>query len=95
METMRITINIAGRAYPLNVPQAEEETLRRVGKQIENMIKDFEANFDVRDKQDALAMCCLKLGASAEVAQLNIEKNINASNNRVKELHQLLEELEK
>ena len=34
MEVRRITINIAGRNYPLNVPAAEE-TLRRVGKQIE------------------------------------------------------------
>ena len=32
MEVRRITINIAGRNYPLNVPAAEEETLRRVGE---------------------------------------------------------------
>ena len=67
MDFRRITINIAGRNYPLNVPAAEEETLRKVGKQIETMIKDFEASFDVRDKQDALAMCALKLGTNAEV----------------------------
>ena len=48
MEVRRITINIAGRNYPLNVPAAEEETLRRVGKQIEGMIREFEANFDVK-----------------------------------------------
>ena len=39
MDVRRITINIAGRTYPLNVPSAEEETLRRVGKQIESMKK--------------------------------------------------------
>ena len=94
MDVRRITINIAGRTYPLNVPASEEETLRKVGKQIENMIKDFEANFDVRDKQDALAMCALKLGTNAEVAQINNEKNINASNERVQKLNQLLEDLE-
>ena len=94
MDVRRITINIAGRVYPLNVPPAEEETLRKVGKQIENMIKDFEANFDVRDKQDALAMCALKLGANAEVAQLSSEKNIQSSQNRLKEINQLLEEFE-
>ena len=76
MDFRRITINIAGRNYPLNVPAAEEETLRKVGKQIETMIKDFEASFDVRDKQDALAMCALKLGTNAEVYSLNNEKNI-------------------
>ncbi len=94
MDSRRITINIAGRTYPLNVPAAEEETLRKVGKQIENMIKDFEANFDVRDKQDALAMCALKLGANAEVALLSVNKNIEASNDRLNNINQLLEDLE-
>ncbi len=95
MDVRRITISIAGRNYPLNVPSAEEETLRKVGKQIEAMIKDFEQNFDVRDKQDALAMCCLKLGTNAEVAQINNEKNIKASSERLKNISQTLEELEK
>jgi len=92
MEVRRITINIAGRIYPLNVPAAEEETLRKVGKQIENMIKDFEQNFDVRDKQDALAMCALKLGTNAEGVSLNHERNIKSSSERLKNINQTLEE---
>jgi cell division protein ZapA (FtsZ GTPase activity inhibitor) len=87
MEMRRITINIAGRNYPLNVPATEEETLRRVGKQIETMIREFEANFDVKDKQDALAMCALKLGANAEVHQLNNEKIVVCDGNE-KNYHQ-------
>ncbi len=92
MEVRRITINIAGRVYPLNVPAAEEETLRKVGKQIESMIKDFEQNFDVRDKQDALAMCALKLGTNAEVVSLNYDKTINSTNDRLAQINQLLNE---
>lgn len=94
MEVRRITINIAGRTYPLNVPAAEEETLRRVGKQIENMIKDFEASFDVRDKQDALAMCALKLGTNAEMASGSGNRNLEAANSRLQELNKLLEDTE-
>ena len=94
MDFRRITINIAGRNYPLNVPAAEEETLRKVGKQIETMIKDFEASFDVRDKQDALAMCALKMGTNAEVYSLNNEKNIKNTNERVSKINTLLEQLE-
>ena len=94
MDFRRITINIAGRNYPLNVPAAEEETLRKVGKQIETMIKDFEASFDVSDKQDALAMCALKLGTNAEVYSLNNEKNIKNTNERVSKINTLLEQLE-
>ena len=92
MEVRRITINIAGRVYPLNVPAAEEETLRKVGKQIENMIKDFEQNFDVRDKQDALAMCALKLGTNAEVVSMNYEKTIQSTNERLINISQSLNE---
>ncbi len=95
MDVRKITINIAGRVYPLNVPANEEETLRKVGKQIENMIKDFEQNFDIRDKQDALAMCALRLGTSAEVFALNNENNIKASNERLIRMNQFLEALEK
>ncbi|MCF2219589.1 MAG: cell division protein ZapA [Chlorobi bacterium] len=90
MEVRRITINIAGRVYPLNVPAAEEETLRKVGKQIENMIKDFEQNFDVRDKQDALAMCALKLGTNAEVVSMNYDKTIQSTNERLLKINQSL-----
>ena len=95
MEVRRITVNIAGRVYPLNVPAAEEETLRKVGKQIENMIKDFEQNFDVRDKQDALAMCALKLGTNAEVVSMNYEKNIHSTNERLAQINQSLNEVGK
>ncbi len=95
MDVIRITINIAGRNYPLNVPAAEEETLRKVGKQIEGMIKDFEASFDVRDKQDALAMCALKLGTNAEVFQNNNSKNVATSTEKLQYLNQLLEEIGK
>ncbi|MDQ0594723.1 cell division protein ZapA (FtsZ GTPase activity inhibitor) [Chryseobacterium ginsenosidimutans] len=95
MEVRRITINIAGRVYPLNVPAAEEETLRKVGKQIESMIKDFEQNFDVRDKQDALAMCALKLGTNAEVVSMNYDKTINSTNERLSQINQSLNEIGK
>ena len=95
MDTRKITINIAGRIYPLNVPSSEEETLRKVGKQIEKMIKEFESNFDVRDKQDALAMSCLKLGTDAEMMTQNNEKNIKSSTERLKNINQFLEDLEK
>ena len=95
MEVRRITINIAGRVYPLNVPAAEEETLRKVGKQIENMIKEFEQNFDVRDKQDALAMCALKLGTNAEVATAHFDKNVQDTSERMDAIISKLDEIGK
>ena len=37
---MEINIVIAGRSYPLNVPDTEEIVLRKVGKQIEQKYRE-------------------------------------------------------
>lgn len=90
-ETFRITIKIAGRNYPLNVQAEDEEVLRRVGKSIDRMIKDFESNYAVKDKQDALAMCALRLGTSAEMSKLKEENYKENTNKRLTQLNHLLE----
>jgi len=87
----RINISIAGRNYPLNVPSADEEVLRKVGKQIDEMIKEFEANYTVTDKQDALAMCALRLGTDAKIKELNNEKIIKISNEKLLYLNSFLQ----
>lgn len=91
MEKIRIKINIAGRIYPLNIPASEEEIIRRVAKQIEGMIKKFEANHNVKDKQDVLAMCAIQLGTNAEVNLQNYNKNIEETHERLRLISALLE----
>ena len=92
---MEINIVIAGRSYPLNVPDTEEIVLRKVGKQIEQMIKDFEKGYAIKDKQDALAMCALRLGVSAEMNAIILENNIKSSTQKLARINQLLNNLEK
>ena len=92
---MEINIVIAGRSYPLNVPDTEEIVLRKVGKQIEQMIKDFEKGYATKDKQDALAMCALRLGVSAEMNAISLENNIKYSTQKLARINQLLNNLEK
>lgn len=92
---MEINIVIAGRSYPLNVPDTEEIVLRKVGKQIEQMIKDFEKGYAIKDKQDALAMCALRLGVSAEMNAISLENNIKYSTQKLARINQLLNNLEK
>lgn len=91
MEKIRIKINIAGRIYPLNIPASEEEIIRRVAKQIEGMIKKFEANHNVKDKQDVLAMCAIQLGTNAEVNLQNYNKNIEETHERLRIISALLD----
>ena len=55
---------------------SQEEGLRNAAKKIEVMIKQFEQNYSVRDKQDVLAMCALQF--ASQVEQKSIDKeNVN------------------
>ena len=61
MQEILININIiiADRSYPLKVKPAEEENIRKAAKLINDKIKDFSSAYDVKDKQDYLAMSAL------------------------------------
>ena len=57
----KIKITIGDRLYPLSVTEGQEEFLRNSAKQIDQMMKHYEQNYAVQDKQDVLAMCALQL----------------------------------
>lgn len=62
MKDLSIKVNIANRIYPLTVKQEEEENIRLAAKEINEMIREYEQNYAVKDKQDLLAMCALQFG---------------------------------
>ena len=70
-DKLKIKISIADRVYPLTVEPSQEEGLRSASKKIDAMIKQFEENYAVRDKQDVLAMCALQFAAQVEQKQLD------------------------
>lgn len=85
---LKIKLSIADRVYPLTINPAQEEGLRKATKKIEEMIKQFEQNYAVRDKQDVLAMCALQFAAQTEQKtvnkendQLEVEEKLLALNN--------------
>lgn len=73
MEKLKIKLSIADRVYPLTVELSQEEGLRSAAKKIEQMIKQFEESYAVRDKQDVLAMCALQFASQVEQKQLEQE----------------------
>ena len=95
MEEQEIRINIAGRYYAMYITPDQEEVVRKVGKSIEQMIKEIETNYATKDKQDALAMTALRLVTNAEFALKKMEKNAENSNQKLKEIIGLLEDLER
>ncbi|MCI9844056.1 cell division protein ZapA [Flavobacterium pectinovorum] len=89
---LKIKISVADRVYPLTVEPAQEEGLRSASKKIDAMIKQFEENYAVRDKQDVLAMCALQF--ASQVEQKQIDKTIDGEETieRIKRLNSLLDQ---
>lgn len=87
-EKLKIKISIADRVYPLTVDVSQEEGLRSASKKIDGMIKQFEENYAVRDKQDVLAMCALQFAAQVEQKQID---TVTIDKNALEKLHQLNE----
>ena len=91
-EKLKIKISIADRVYPLTVDPSQEEGLRSASKKIDAMIKQFEQNYAVRDKQDVLAMCALQFAAQFEQKQID-KTTIEATTKlKLEQLNDLLSE---
>lgn len=56
---LNINLVIADRAYPLKIEADEEAVVRKAAKMVNEKMKDFKKKYDVRDKQDYLAMVVL------------------------------------
>lgn len=91
-EKLKIKISIADRVYPLTVELHQEEGLRSASKKIDTMIKQFEENYAVRDKQDVLAMCALQFAAQVEQKQLDTAIDGTETIERIKNLNLLLDQ---
>ncbi|MGL2963260.1 cell division protein ZapA [Flavobacterium sp. RSB2_4_14] len=95
-EKLKIKLSIADRVYPLTVEMSQEEGLRSASKKIDAMIKQFEENYAVRDKQDVLAMCALQFASQVEQKQVNNAIDGSETLQRLKKINDLLfEYLEK
>lgn len=89
-EKLKIKISIADRVYPLTVDPSQEEGLRSASKKIDVMMKQFEQNYAVRDKQDVLAMCALQFASQLEQKQIEKTEDNQESLERLKKINDLL-----
>ncbi|CAD0005032.1 MAG TPA: cell division protein ZapA [Flavobacterium sp.] len=89
---LKIKISVADRIYPLTVEPAQEEGLRSASKKIDAMIKQFEENYAVRDKQDVLAMCALQFASQVEQKQIDNTIDGEETIKRIKRLNSLLDQ---
>ncbi|NJL76113.1 MAG: cell division protein ZapA [Saprospiraceae bacterium] len=57
--TKQITILVAGRPYPLKIKASDEPTIRKIVKEVNEQIQQFQLSYPTKDKQDSLAMAML------------------------------------
>jgi len=90
-EKLKIKISIADRVYPLTIDPRQEEGLRKAAKSIEKLLKQFEQNYAVRDKQDVLAMCALQFAAKVEQESLDTQEDDILVTEKLVAMQQLLD----
>ena len=80
METVNINVTIAERFFPLKVAKSDEEKVRRAVTLVNEKIKEYQQQFEGKDKQDYMAMCLLNFAVEC----VNLQ-NANRNDNRLLE----------
>jgi cell division protein ZapA len=89
-EKLKIKVSIADRVYPMTVFPEQEEGLRLAAQKINKIIKHYEDNYAVRDKQDVLAMSALQFASKVEQLQINEVETHNEIEQRLIDLNEKL-----
>ncbi len=90
--SLKIKVTIGDRVYPLTISgEGEEEGIRTAVKKINELIKKFEQNYAVRDKQDVLAMCALHFASQKEIQSVYNELDAKNIENKLREINSLLD----
>ena len=89
---IKIKVKIADRIYPLTIRPEQEEAIRLSVKKIDQMIKQLEQSYAVRDKQDVLAMCSLRY-ATKLIQKNNFDDVKNKENlKKLSNINELIKE---
>ncbi|MBJ2175473.1 cell division protein ZapA [Aureibaculum algae] len=91
-DKLKIKVTIGDRVYPLTInSEGEEEGVRKAVKKINDLIKRFEENYEVRDKQDVLAMCALQFASLQEVKSIYNDQDGEEIEKKLLEMSEVLD----
>lgn len=71
MNEKLIKVNIANRLYPIRVNETDEAQVQEAAAMINSRVKTYFEQFNVKDKQDVLAMYALELATD----NINLRQN--------------------
>ncbi|WP_454937045.1 cell division protein ZapA [Capnocytophaga leadbetteri] len=92
-DLLNIKLMVADRLYPLSIDPSEEESFRLAAKKINEMIQTFERHYDLRDKQDAIAMCAIVLARQASQEKLNEDDKQEQITKKLQDIYTVLNSL--
>ena len=92
-DLLNIKLMVADRLYPLSIDPSEEESFRLAAKKINEMIQTFEQHYDLRDKQDAIAMCAIVLARQASQEKLNEDDKQEQITKKLQDIYAVLNSL--
>ena len=89
-DLLNIKLMVADRLYPLSIDPSEEESFRLAAKKINEMIQTFEQHYDLRDKQDAIAMCAIVLARQASQEKLDEDDKQEQITKKLQDIYAVL-----
>ena len=92
-DLLNIKLMVADRLYPLSIAPSEEESFSLAAKKINEMIQTFERHYDLRDKQDAIAMCAIVLARQASQEKLNEDDKQEQITKKLQDIYAVLNSL--
>ena len=90
-DKLKIKIPIANRVYPMIIEPSKEQGLRLASQKINDLIKKFEQNYSVQDKQDALAMCALQIASSRIQKKIDNDEKLDTIEIKINDLIDIID----
>jgi len=87
-----ITVVVAGRPYPLKINEGDEQTIRKIVKELNEKINRFQLSYSDKDKQDGLAMVALTYAVDLHKAKQSADLPFSATE-KLSQLDALLDQL--
>lgn len=94
-EMSNITVLIAGRPYPLKIKVGDEQTIRKIVKEVNDKVNQFQLAYAKKDKQDCLSMALLTYAVDLHKIQTNNTDTPVSENGLSDKIHQLDELLDR
>jgi len=93
-EMMNITVLIAGRPYPLKIKVGDEPTIRKIVKEVNDKVNQFQMTYTKKDKQDCLSMALLTYAVELQKLQSTPPTSTQPVHNEEAELSEKVNQLD-